>query len=56
MIAVHDIVKQYGAFTAVDHVNISVGPGEIALTRTRCGPNSIAADWVKFKTPALAAR
>jgi ABC-2 type transport system ATP-binding protein len=29
MIGVHDIVKQYGAFTAVDHVNISVAPGEI---------------------------
>ena len=29
MIAVHDLVKQYGGFTAVDHVNISVAPGEI---------------------------
>ena len=29
MIAVSDLVKQYGAFTAVDRVNISVAPGEI---------------------------
>jgi ABC-2 type transport system ATP-binding protein len=29
MIAVCDLVKQYGAFTAVDHVNITVNPGEI---------------------------
>ena len=29
MIAIHDLVKQYGAFTAVDHVNIAVAPGEI---------------------------
>jgi ABC-2 type transport system ATP-binding protein len=29
MIAVHDLVKQYGGFTAVDGVNITVAPGEI---------------------------
>jgi ABC-2 type transport system ATP-binding protein len=29
MIAVHDLVKQYGGFTAVDGVNITVEPGEI---------------------------
>ena len=29
MIAIHDLVKQYGAFTAVDRVNIDVAPGEI---------------------------
>ena len=29
MIAVVDLVKQYGAFTAVDRVNIAVAPGEI---------------------------
>ena len=29
MIAVQDLVKQYGGFTAVDRVNISVAPGEI---------------------------
>ena len=29
MIAVHDLVKQYGSFTAVDGVNITVEPGEI---------------------------
>ena len=29
MIAVHDLVKQYGGFTAVDGVTITVAPGEI---------------------------
>jgi ABC-2 type transport system ATP-binding protein len=29
MIAVVDLVKQYGAFTAVDRVNIAVAPGQI---------------------------
>jgi ABC-2 type transport system ATP-binding protein len=29
MIAVQDLVKQYGKFTAVDHVNLDVKPGEI---------------------------
>jgi ABC-2 type transport system ATP-binding protein len=29
MIAVHDLVKQYGRFTAVDRVNLEVKPGEI---------------------------
>jgi ABC-2 type transport system ATP-binding protein len=29
MIAVHDLVKQYGAFTAVDGVSLDVQPGEI---------------------------
>jgi ABC-2 type transport system ATP-binding protein len=29
MIAIHDLVKQYGSFTAVDHVNIAVAAGEI---------------------------
>ena len=29
MIAIHDLVKQYGAFTAVDRVTIEVAPGEI---------------------------
>ena len=29
MIAVEDLVKQYGTFTAVDHVNLEVKPGEI---------------------------
>ena len=29
MIAIHDLVKQYGRFTAVDHVNLDVEPGEI---------------------------
>jgi ABC-2 type transport system ATP-binding protein len=29
MIAVHDLVKQYGAFTAVDGITLEVEPGEI---------------------------
>ena len=29
MIAVQDLVKRYGRFTAVDHVNLEVKPGEI---------------------------
>ena len=29
MIGVHDLCKQYGAFTAVDGVNLAVPPGEI---------------------------
>jgi ABC-2 type transport system ATP-binding protein len=29
MIAVHDLVKTYGSFTAVDGVSLSVAPGEI---------------------------
>jgi ABC-2 type transport system ATP-binding protein len=29
MIAVQELVKQYGKFTAVDHVNLDVKPGEI---------------------------
>ena len=29
MIAVHDLVKRYGSFTAVDGVTLEVGPGEI---------------------------
>ena len=29
MIAIHDLVKQYGAFTAVDGVSLEVKPGEI---------------------------
>src|SRR6266567_767435 len=29
MIAVHDLVKQYGAFTAVDGITLDVAPGEI---------------------------
>jgi ABC-2 type transport system ATP-binding protein len=29
MIAVEDLVKQYGRFTAVDHVSLEVEPGEI---------------------------
>lgn len=29
MIAIHDLVKQYGAFTAVDGVSLEVGDGEI---------------------------
>ena len=29
MIAIHDLVKQYGAFTAVDGVSLDVQPGEI---------------------------
>ena len=29
MIAVHDLVKQYGAFTAVDGISLDVRPGEI---------------------------
>jgi ABC-2 type transport system ATP-binding protein len=29
MIAVHDLVKQYGTFTAVDGINLAVEPGEI---------------------------
>src|SRR5947208_776640 len=29
MIAVHDLVKQYGAFTAVDGITLDVRPGEI---------------------------
>jgi ABC-2 type transport system ATP-binding protein len=29
VIAVHDLVKQYGSFTAVDHVSIEVAAGEI---------------------------
>ena len=29
MIAIHDLVKQYGAFTAVDGITLDVGPGEI---------------------------
>ena len=29
MIALHDLVKQYGAFTAVDQVSLEVMPGEI---------------------------
>ncbi len=29
MIAVHDLVKQYGSFTAVDGITLEVNPGEI---------------------------
>ena len=29
MIAIHDLRKQYGSFTAVDGVNLDVQPGEI---------------------------
>ncbi len=29
MIAIHDLVKQYGAFTAVDGISLDVKPGEI---------------------------
>jgi ABC-2 type transport system ATP-binding protein len=29
LIRVHDLVKTYGAFTAVDHVSLEVAPGEI---------------------------
>ena len=29
MIAIHDLVKQYGRFTAVDCVSLDVKPGEI---------------------------
>jgi ABC-2 type transport system ATP-binding protein len=29
MIAVHDLVKRFGSFTAVDGVTLAVGPGEI---------------------------
>ena len=29
MIAVHDLVKQYGTFTAVDGITLDVQPGEI---------------------------
>ena len=29
MIAIHDLVKRYGAFTAVDGVSLEVTPGEI---------------------------
>ena len=29
MIAVHDLVKRYGSFTAVDSITLDVPPGEI---------------------------
>ena len=29
MIAIHDLLKQYGTFTAVDRVSLEVTPGEI---------------------------
>jgi ABC-2 type transport system ATP-binding protein len=36
MIALHDLVKQYGAFTAVDGISLHVAPGE---THGFLGPN-----------------
>ncbi len=39
MIAVHDLVKQYGRFTAVDHVNITVEPkGRFMASSGRTAP------------------
>ena len=29
MIAIHDLVKQYGRFTAVDGITLDIKPGEI---------------------------